>query len=322
MLSYFCAAPKLTKHLSRRTALRGLLGSPAAYLSAQSGSQSAAGVARDHFWIFGVNAGTNDDRLAEGGIRGGSRMTPAEGAFFLDVPNLILVRENNLPAKPDNQKWRTKTTYEQFAISFLPLKRVVWSVVGSAGAISGDEVADVVDLARKYPNISGVYSDDFFLSNGKAAKSIEQLKKDRTRLMVGGRRLESWLTLYTHQLDPEHKDKRKLDLPLQDYLEQFDVITMWTWNSDELKDLETNLARLEKSAPHSRRALGCYLWDFYNRKPVPMELMQKQCNTGLAWMKEGRIQEMVFLANSVLDIGLEVADWTRAWIAKNGQVRV
>jgi hypothetical protein len=310
----------LRNHLSRRKALQGLLSSgPAALLSAQTTTNA---VARDHFWIFAVNAGTNDDRLAEGGIRGGSRMTPAEGAFYLDVPNLILVRENNLPAKPDNQKWRTKTSYEQFAISFLPLKRVVWSVVGSGGAVSGDEVGDVLDLARKYPNICGVYSDDFFLSSGKSAKTMDQLKKDRTRLMVGGRRLESWLTLYTHQLDPAHPNRRTLDQPLEDYLALFDVIAMWTWNSDELKDLEANLERLEKSAPRSRRALGCYIWDFYNRKPVPMELMKKQCETGLKWMKEGRIQEMVFLANSVLDIGLEVADWTRVWIANNRGVRV
>jgi hypothetical protein len=310
-------------NMTRRGAIQGVMAGSVAFASgAQPSIQKAPDVARDHFWIFTVNAGMNDDRLGDGGVLGGSRMTPTEGAFFLGVANLIFVRENNSPPQPMHQKWRTKTSYEQFSIAFMPLKRVIWSVVGSGGAVQGDEVANILDLARKYRNITGVYLDDFFLSNGKSAKSIEQLKADRERLRIDGRRLESWLTLYTRELDPNHKDRRKLDLPIETYLDTFDVITMWTWNSDELVDLEANLGRLETAAPHSRKALGCYIWDFYNRKPVAIDAMKHQCDTGLRWMKQGKIQEMVFLANTVLDVGLEVADWTRAWIAHNGGIQV
>ena len=310
------------KHISRREAVQGALGGSFAFASnAQPADKSSHGTARDHFWIFTVNAGMNDDYLAQGGVMGGSRMTPAEGAFFLGVPNLILVRENNSPLPPARQKWRAKTSFEQFAISFLPLKRVVWSVVGSGGAIHGDEMSPVLDLAKNYPNITGVYLDDFFRSDGPS-KSLDQLKKDRQRLQVDGRRLESWLTLYTQDFDPNHAGNRTKGLPLQSYLDLFDVITMWTWNSNDLHGLEQNLERLEKATPNSKRALGCYLWDFFNRKPVPLDLMEKQCNAGLNWMKAGRIQEMIFLANTVLDVGLEVATWTREWIADNGNTAV
>jgi hypothetical protein len=98
------------------------------------------------------------------------------------------------------------------------------------------------------------------------------------------------------------------------------VLTLWTWNADELPALEKNLAALEAIAPASRRiALGLYMWDFPNRRPVPLELMKHQCELGLKWLHEKRIQEMIFLANSVLDVGLPSAEFARDWIAKVGR---
>ena len=82
---------------------------------------------RDRLWIFAVAAGLNDSYLELGGVRGGSRMTPAEGAFWLGVPNLLLIREHNNPSLPNLESWRAKTSFEQYALSFQPLDRVVWS---------------------------------------------------------------------------------------------------------------------------------------------------------------------------------------------------
>ena len=42
----------------------------------------AGNTVRDRLWIFTVVAGMNDDYLGMGGVYGGSRMTPAEGAFI------------------------------------------------------------------------------------------------------------------------------------------------------------------------------------------------------------------------------------------------
>ena len=82
---------------------------------------------------------------------------------------------------------------------------------------------------------------------------------------------------------------RGCEPPLAAFLDQFDVLTLWTWNSDELRELEENLAALEKIAPKKARiALGLYIWDYHNGRPVPKELMQHQCDLGLKWLKEGR----------------------------------
>jgi len=71
------------------------------------------------------------------------------------------------------------------------------------------------------------------------------------------------------------------------FFDQFDVLTLWTWNSDEIPEMEGNLAALENLAPKTARiALGLYFWDFENRRPVPEELMKHQCDLGLKWLRE------------------------------------
>ena len=73
---------------------------------------------------------------------------------------------------------------------------------------------------------------------------------------------------------------------------------------------------MERLAPQCGRALGCYLWDYGKKKPMPLDLMQHQCEMGLEWLKKGRIEGMIFLASCICDLELEAVEWTRNWIAK------
>jgi len=45
---------------------------------------------REKLWIWGHEAGSHDGQGLNG-LKGSSRMTPAEGAFYLGVPNLLMV---------------------------------------------------------------------------------------------------------------------------------------------------------------------------------------------------------------------------------------
>ena len=109
------------------------------------------------------------------------------------------------------------------------------------------------------------------------------------------------------------------DPPLASFIDSFDVPCLWTWSADELPQLEETLATLEAVAPKKRRiALGLYMWDYPNKRPVPLELMQLQCEQGLKWLKEGRVQELVFLGNTMLDLGAPSGAVSREWIAKVG----
>ena len=255
---------------------------------------------RDRLWIFTCVAGSDNDSLTQAGYTQGSRMTPAEGALFLDVPNLHMIRWRGLPAYP----------YEQYAVTFSSLKQVTWSIVGSGGQVEGDELQRVIELAERHPNVGGVYLDDFMRKEGRGALSVDDLANIRPRLGVAGRRLDLWVVLYIKQLD----------LPVAPYLEYCDVVNLWTWNSDDLENLEQNMERLEAMNPGGRVSLGCYLWDFHNQRPVSIPHMEHQCGLGLQWLREGRIESIVFLANTTCDIGIESAPWAQAWIRKVGDM--
>jgi hypothetical protein len=322
--------------------LLALLLTPLATL-AQTPSTASESV-RDRLWIFTVVEGGNNKKspATPNGNRvhyiddfapGGSRMTPAEGAFWLGVPNLLFIRSNSQPASPEVEVGRKKTSYQQYATSFQPLDRVVWSVVGGGGEGGMRELPATLSLAQEFPNIRGIFMDDFVrpiprkkatdAHTGRPAMPLADLRRLREQTKTNGRPLDIWVTLYTHEINPERKNKaipyRSCEPPLADFLGEFDVLTLWTWDSAEIPELEANLLALEKIAPKKARiALGLYLWDFQNKQPVSVELMKHQCDLGLKWLKEGRISDMIFLANTMLDVGMPSADFSRQWIKEHG----
>ena len=60
------------------------------------------------------------------------------------------------------------------------------------------------------------------------------------------------------------------------------------------------------------------MYDYGSRKPMPVDLMQHQCELGLQWLRDGRIDGMIFLASCICDLELEAVEWTREWIQEVG----
>ncbi len=269
---------------------------PAPVVSAAADtSNTERSTLRDRFWIWSHVAGSYK------GVFGlpDSRMTPVEGAVYLDVPNVLFIRFHEKPEIP----------FDQHAIAFRPFKRVVWSLVGASGQTSDDERKHVLELPNRFPNITGFVMDDFFREKGPTGSlSVEQLKDLRSRLVIGGKKRDLYVVLYQHQLG----------FPVTKHLDLCDKITFWTWKAEDLGKLESSFERLEKLAPKQAKLLGCYLWDFGTRKTMPLDLMKKQCEVGRRWLKEGRIEGMIFLGSNVCDLELETVEWTRKWIAEVG----
>ena len=140
------------------------------------------------------------------------------------------------------------------------------------------------------------------------ALSIGGLRNERRRLTLSRRTLSLWVVLYQHQLT----------LPVEDHLGLCDAVTFWTWRSSELVNLERSFEALEKLAPDLPKVLGCYMWDYGQKGPMPVGLMEMQCELGLKWLHDGRIEEMIFLASCICDLELEAVEWTRRWIARVG----
>ena len=254
---------------------------------------------RDRLWIWGHEAGSHNNGW---GLKKLSRMTPAEGAFYLDVPNIIMVRYDDKPMPP----------FEQYAMALSPLKRVVWSIVGAGRRTTSSEVTLACELASRFPNFCGIMMDDFFLDQieeGRAAVfTPEEITAIKDQLTVADRKLDLWVVLYKHDLD----------LPVEDHLEQCDVVAYWTWRAEELEELERNFERAERAALSCRKVLGCYMWDYGENKPMPVSLMEHQCRLGLQWLQEGRIEGMIFLASCICDLNLEAVEWTWRWIRETG----
>ena len=142
-----------------------------------------------------------------------------------------------------------------------------------------------------------------------ALMSVEQLQQLRPRLTVSGRKLDLGVTLYTFQLD-----KR-----ITAHLKYFDIVSLWMWEAADLAKLEENFAKFQAIAPGKRVLLGLYMWDFSGKgRPMPLDLMKKQCNLALKWLRQGRIEGMIFLATNLCDLNLEAVKWSRSWIAEVG----
>ena len=254
---------------------------------------------RDRMWLWGHEAGSHDTGWD---ISRSSRITPVEAAFYMDVPNMIMVRYHDKPEMP----------FDQYAIPFRRLKQVFWSVVGGAGRSSDEERKHVLELATRNPNIIGVFMDDFFKraqdEGDTGVLSVDALQSLSDQLTIDGRRLGLGVTLYTHQLG----------MDLTAHLNLCDWVSLWTWEAPDLKDLEENMTKCEQIAPDSRKLLGLYMYDYGLHVPMPLEAMQMQCETALRWLHAGRIEGMIFLASCICDMELETVEWTREWIAKVG----
>jgi hypothetical protein len=308
---------------NRRHFLRGMVGITGGLASlgvarrnAGASAQPEAGDARgatvrDKLWIWGHVAGSHNEGY---GIPGNSRMTPAEGAFYLGVPNLIFVAYND-PKEPCKML-PAPDRYDEYALSFSPLERVVWSIVGAGGHVDRGALESFQQLAAKFTNIVGAQMDDFFretLDGGRVGVLTPgELAYIQDRLNVSGRKLGLWVTLY--QTD--------LQYDLSQFLNHVDAVTYWTWRAKDLDGLEKGFAQAEKAAPRARKILGCYMWDYGAHQPMPVATMEKQCTLGLEWLRSGRIDGMIFLASCICDLGLETVEWTRNWIRQVGDARV
>jgi hypothetical protein len=305
-----------TRGITRRRLLQataaGLAGlGPANRALAQS-IPDHTNTVRDRLWIFTCAANAD---YANVGQR--SLMTPVEGALYFEVPNIIVVQSS-----VDEARYaRLEPPLAQYTIAMRPLKRVAWSVVGSGRFMSAAETKEVLELAKTTPNFVGIMLDDYFISDeardesekGKlAALTVDELAELRRQLREIHKKLEIMATLYSNQLD----------FSIGDHLALIDAVSLWTGKPAELANLESNLKKLEKLAPKSKKLLGCYLVDYGEKKAVAVDAMRHQCETGLRWLKEGRLDGMIFLGNTVMDLGFECVEWTRQWIRKVGDTKL
>jgi len=283
------------------------------------------GTVRDRLWVF-----CNPINADYSVVRRRTVMSPLESAVYMGVPNIIMVnsypdRPSGALLQPDDEGFFKAWVppFELYAYPLKVLKRIAWSIVDDSGVTTDSEREQVLAMARNTPNIVGVFMDDFFRfrkesgPNPKLASlTVDELRAVRRELKGPGKKLDLYVTLYNEGLDH----------PIGEYLELIDVITFWNHGTAVLANLDQNITQLAKLAPKSRIMLGCYTAEADDRRtprwlPMPVETMKHQCELGLRWLREGRIEGIIIYGN-FLDLGWESQEWARGWIEKVGETKL
>lgn len=272
-----------------------------------------AGTVRDKLWVF-CNPVNADYEY----VRKRTVMSPLESALYLGVPNIIMV--NQYPG-PGQEAWYKpwEPPFEQYAYPLKLLKRVVWSIVDAGGITKDWERKQVLAMARHTSNFVGIFMDDFFREAPDpqlASLTVDQLRGVQQELKESGKKLDLYVTLYT----------QILSRPIADYLNLIDVVTLWTGETAELANLDANLTKLEKLAPKCRKILGCYTAEYDKKrtpmwKPLSVPMMQHQCETGLRWLRDSRIEGIIIYGN-FLDLDWPAMNWAREWIQRVGETNL
>ncbi len=290
--------------LAAGAALAAQLGVPA---SSTAAAPKPPMTVRDRLWLWSHVA---DSYSGQFSLPGQSRITPVEAAFFLSIPNVFMIQ---LDGEPDPEN------LEQYYVPFRSLREVVWSVVDPQDVTPAAERQKVLQLAFAKDNITGVVMDDFFIRRKSwtekqvADLSLEELATLKRSLKGPAKKLGLWAVVYTHELNPK----------ISQHLKLCDTVQLWTWWGKDLRQLDANYNKLkELMAENQSIELGLYWWDFGDGKPLSIELMEHQCETGLQWLREGAIKGMVFCGSWLCDRGLETVEWTREWIRKVGDERI
>jgi hypothetical protein len=268
---------------------------------------------RDRLWLW-----AHVPNCHKQWIQRDSRITPAAAARHMNLHNLIMVVFGNRPEPVE---------FAVYQESFSALRRVVWSVMGDSSSTRNNESADietVLALAAGHPNLVGGIMDDLFLGpadlkpGGPLARwDAARIAAVRRQLNDAPRRLDLYAVFYDLLLGAKDPAVRQ---GLQRHLAAANVITYWTWRARALTDLAGNFAEVETMARANgnRLLLGCYLYDYGDNLEMPVELMQRQCELGLQWLRAGRIDGMIFLGSPIIDQPFAAIEWTRDWIARVG----
>jgi hypothetical protein len=253
---------------------------------------------RQKFWIWGHEPGVHDHYQ----IPGKSRMTAAEGALYMGIPNLMMVRYDKYPIAP----------YDQLALSFRSLDKVVWSLVGAGGRTSPEEREEVFQLAKRHPVIKGVLLDDFWSGgpegNGGIVLTLDELKALHAKSKAQS--LDLWCVLYVSELFRQGT--------IAEYLNYIDKFTLWSWIPEHLNKFEDKIKLYEDLIPEKPRYMGIYMWDYGRCQPMPLHIVQMQCEKGLELIQQQKLDGLIFLATSICDVGIDAVEWVRNWISRVG----
>jgi hypothetical protein len=262
---------------------------------------------RDRLWMWGHDSGFYDGPNNVYNIPLSPHISMPDAIKSMGIPNLCVIRDGIPDAEYINQ--------------FREVKRIAWALAMGSNKSYQTLKNFVFGLRDTMPNLMGYFLDDSFRFNANspfdknsaketapAALSLKELKQLHEETLAYKRRLDLALTLYTHQLYPS----------IQQAVQYIDVVSLWTWNGDDLQHIEDNFKKYRSLVPDKPTLLGIYMWDFGGKKEIDQDLMIKQLDFAYRLYKEGQIEGMIFHSTILVNKHLKAVDYARHWIAKHG----
>lgn len=212
--------------------------------------------------------------------------------------------------------------FDEVSESLVFLDELVWTIIPSGGVTRNEDcffdTDEVVRQIRKFPNVTGVFCDDFQYRR-RSFFSPENLKEMKRRVTAAAdRQIRMWMVTYNYDLFTE----AAVGHLIWDYGEPVDVASFWTWQAFQLKVLREHIDYLAGKWPGKQLNVGVYLWDFSRGKPLADELMRLQLDTVLELFREGRIDSVSLCSNCIMDLGLRTEEIFRRWLDRYGDEEV
>ena len=204
--------------------------------------------------------------------------------------------------------------FDDLAKRFSGLREIKWSVLGDAGTPLPEaelgNTQDILDVLEIGGNITGGVVDDFFSTERMERFTPVVLKKIQSALNAAGR--DFWCVLYEHQLD----------MDLKPYMDCFDGVSFWIWNSKNLSNMESYLEKLFAMTKGKAVMLGVYLWDYNDSKALETAAFEGQLKFYLSLLKEKQIEGVIFCSGAIGDAELETTKVLKEYIAAHRDTEI
>lgn len=170
------------------------------------------------------------------------------------------------------------------------------------------EAANVSELSTRWPNITGAIHDDIWHIINHYNYAPERYAEIYNALKSQNPALKLWAVVYEYELNPDD---------WVGYEPFMDVITLWVWKSENLRNLDEYIARCHEKFPGKPLVMGCYLREYELARGVPMEMIKLQWETLLRHAQAGTVDGYSILGMTELELHQEQANWIRDFIAAN-----
>ena len=248
---------------------------------------------RDKVWIWGHPAHSLVNEFDLDG-----NVNPADGMEYFGAKNVFYVPMHNVVDR------------DACSLECKNCLNLGWSIENA------DQVDGVLDLANKYDNITVGVFDDFFNQGTKGSYehyTVEKLNSLKQKMHENKKPLDMWLVYYTMNTNEK---------VLKDFLPIFDGVILWFWHETDNANFEQKLQEFLKRHKNQKRMVGCYLYDFGNKKQSNSDTVLYQLNRAKELLVNGLVDGLVLHTNGVVGMGFEAVELAKKWMEENGDIAI